>query len=140
MLNKLLLAVDDSKYSELAAGVAIDLALRYNASLDVISVVPLPMPGGSVGEVNEIKTEGERRLGKALESVRRKAEERGQPVKTELLYGHVAENIIKYATNSKADLIVMGYKGSSAVKDFLLGSVSTRVLHHAPGSVLLVRD
>ncbi|NPV89547.1 MAG: universal stress protein [Firmicutes bacterium] len=140
MFNKIVLAVDESKYSELAAEAAIDLALKYNANLTVISIVPLPMQSGTVGEVEEIKIEGERRLGKALERVKQNAEKRELQVKTELLYGHVAENIIKHVSNLKANLVVMGYKGSSAVKDFLLGSVSTKVLHHAPCSVILVRD
>lgn len=53
--------------------------------------------------------------------------------------GNPAERIMKGATNQHADLIVMGAKGLAAVDRFLLGSVSTRVVQHAKGSVLVVR-
>lgn len=53
--------------------------------------------------------------------------------------GNPAERIMKGATKHHADLIVMGAKGLAAVDRFLLGSVSTRVVQHAKGSVLVVR-
>src|SRR5580765_2816925 len=53
--------------------------------------------------------------------------------------GNPAERIMKGATKQHADLIVMGAKGLAAVDRFLLGSVSTRVVQHAKGSVLVVR-
>jgi nucleotide-binding universal stress UspA family protein len=46
---------------------------------------------------------------------------------------------MKAASREQADLIVMGAKGLGAIARFLLGSVSTRVVQHAKGSVLVVR-
>ena len=43
------------------------------------------------------------------------------------------------SAEEKADLIVLGSRGLSGIKAFLLGSVSDRVAHHAPCSVLIVR-
>ncbi|HEY7533911.1 MAG TPA: universal stress protein, partial [Nitrospiraceae bacterium] len=53
--------------------------------------------------------------------------------------GKPAEEILKIADNSKADLIVTGAKGMGAVRRMLLGSVSTRVVQHAACSVLVAR-
>jgi nucleotide-binding universal stress UspA family protein len=53
--------------------------------------------------------------------------------------GYAAEEIIKAASRFRADLIVMGSRGLSGVKRTVLGSVSNRVVCHAPCSVLVVR-
>jgi len=140
MFNKILVAVDGSEFSINAAKTAIDLAVKYRAELIAVAVVPISIPGGTVGEVEELKTEGEKRLGKVLEKVKLEAARCAQSLKTEILYGHIADSIVKYAFNSNADLVVVGYKGSSAVKEFLLGSVATKVIHHAHCSVMLVKD
>ena len=53
--------------------------------------------------------------------------------------GNPAEEIMKTASQKKADLIVVGAKGLGAVARFLIGSVSTRVVQHANSAVLVVR-
>ncbi len=50
-----------------------------------------------------------------------------------------AEEILKVADELDPDIIVLGHKGKSAIKRFLLGSVSNRVTHHAKCSVWVVR-
>jgi len=52
--------------------------------------------------------------------------------------GHPADRIVRVAEHEKCDLIVIGSRGLSGVKEFLLGSVSSRVSHHAPCAVLIV--
>ena len=51
----------------------------------------------------------------------------------------VSDEILQAATELDSDLIVLGHKGKGAIKKFLLGSVTTRIAHHAPCSVLAVR-
>ena len=53
--------------------------------------------------------------------------------------GNPADEILKAAETHEVDLIITGAKGLGAVGRFLLGSVSTRVVQHAPCSVLVVR-
>jgi len=53
--------------------------------------------------------------------------------------GNPAEEIVKVASTQRADLIVMGAQGLGAIARFLVGSVSTRVVQHATGAVLVVR-
>ena len=60
-------------------------------------------------------------------------------VDTRLVRGHAAETIVGTADQLKADLIVMGSRGLTDVRAFLLGSVSRKVVVHAGCPVLLVK-
>jgi nucleotide-binding universal stress UspA family protein len=53
--------------------------------------------------------------------------------------GTPADEIIRAANELNVDLIVVGGRGKGAVEAILLGSVSYRVLHHAPCPVLVTR-
>ncbi len=53
--------------------------------------------------------------------------------------GDPAATIVDIAAEEGFDLVVIGHKGHSAIERFLLGSVTTKVLHHAPCNVLLVK-
>lgn len=60
-------------------------------------------------------------------------------VETEWLQGDPAFMLIEAAARHQAQMIVLGARGRKAIKRFLLGSVSQKVLVHAPCSVLIVR-
>lgn len=62
-----------------------------------------------------------------------------QDVKTQTLMGDAASSILEYAEKTQPDLIVMGSHGRSGFQRFLLGSVSSQVLRHAPTSVMVVK-
>ncbi len=53
--------------------------------------------------------------------------------------GDPADAIIDVAEEQHCDLIVVGNKGMTGAKRFLLGSVPNKISHHAPCSVLIVR-
>jgi nucleotide-binding universal stress UspA family protein len=76
---------------------------------------------------------------KLLEQSVRKLIQAGFTAEAVCLRGKPAEEIMKIASKHYANLIVMGAKGLGAIARFLLGSVSTRVVQHATGSVLVVR-
>jgi nucleotide-binding universal stress UspA family protein len=67
------------------------------------------------------------------------AEAAGVPVQTFPRPGDPADAILDVAEERDADLIVVGNKGTSGARRFLLGSVPNRVSHHAPCSVLIIR-
>ncbi|HWU85050.1 MAG TPA: universal stress protein [Rhodocyclaceae bacterium] len=56
-----------------------------------------------------------------------------------IVIGHVSEEIVKFASAGKYDMIVMGSKGRSSFADLLIGSVAQRVLATAKQPVLLVK-
>src|SRR5919206_4825873 len=66
-------------------------------------------------------------------------EEAGVEVETFARQGDPADAILDVAEEQKADLIIVGNKGMSGAKRFLLGSVPNKVSHHAPCSVMIIR-
>jgi nucleotide-binding universal stress UspA family protein len=77
---------------------------------------------------------------KSLDEALELAEERGVPALTRLLVGGAARQIISYADEIDADLIVIGSRGLGAFEGALLGSVSRAVLRDAKRPVLIVRE
>jgi nucleotide-binding universal stress UspA family protein len=65
--------------------------------------------------------------------------ETGVEVETYARQGDPADAILDVAEEKNADLIVVGNKGMSGAKRFLLGSVPNKVSHHAPCSVMIIR-
>jgi nucleotide-binding universal stress UspA family protein len=66
--------------------------------------------------------------------------DRGISVMTHAREGDPAEVIIEVAQEVGADLILVGARGLTGLQRFLLGSVSSKLSHHAPMSVMVVRD
>ena len=66
-------------------------------------------------------------------------EEAGVSVDTYAREGDPADAILDVAEEKDADLIVVGNKGMTGAKRFLLGSVPNKVSHHAPCSVRIIR-
>jgi nucleotide-binding universal stress UspA family protein len=74
-----------------------------------------------------------------LQSANEIADAAGVEVQTFARQGDPADAILDVAEEQDADLIVVGNKGMTGAKRFLLGSVPNRVSHHAPCSVLIIR-
>jgi nucleotide-binding universal stress UspA family protein len=74
-----------------------------------------------------------------LEAASEQIKEAGVEVETYARQGDPADAILDVAEEKNADLIVVGNKGMSGAKRFLLGSVPNKVSHHAPSSVMIIR-
>lgn len=133
-VKKLLTAVDGSKYADKALEYAVQLAKNYNANLALIHVEEdkLIRVGGPQVE-DCIGTVGECILKDAATKVE------GVSFDKKLEYGSPAEVVIKVAKKADVDIIVVGSRGLSSVRRFLLGSVSDDISMHARSSVLIVR-
>ncbi len=115
---------------------AMNRQIQYHAPLEhncevawALHVMPLKYPG--LQEVGLRDRLVEQDVQKLIE-----AGFTSQPV---CVVGNPAEEILDVAAIQHADLIVLGAKGLSGIDRFLLGSVSTRVVQHAKGAVLVVR-
>ena len=144
MFSKILVALDGSEFSLKALEFAIDLAKKYRSQLILVHVVIRqiyainpPEAGILAGTaiVRELEAEGKAILAKGEETV--KAQE--IPVETRLRQGVPAEELLHAAADEKVDLLVLGSRGLSQAKAFLLGSVSDKVSHHAKCPALIVR-
>ncbi len=144
MFSRILVAVDGSPFSDRALKCAVDLAKKYTANLTIVHVVlrrfyaVTPSEAGVLATtvfVREMEAEGKEIIGKA-ESY---AKGEGIDFQCKLLQGVPAEEIIKTSLSEKVDLIVIGSRGLTEVRAFLLGSVSDKVSHHARCPTLIVK-
>ncbi len=77
---------------------------------------------------------------KLLEATRKALNRPGLKIVENLAFGHEAEEILKATKRTRADLVVVGSKGLTGLRRFLLGSVAHKVARHASCSVLVVRQ
>lgn len=147
-MKRILAAVDRSDASLRAADLGADLARRYGAELVLLTVgrdVGAPDPGmEEFAHMEHIRepapTLALEALRDGLETVRDRAMEKGaRTVLLEAVAGDPAEEIVAFAKDDGADLIVVGSRGHGRLAGLLLGSVAQKVLAHAHCPVLVVR-
>ncbi|MEW6047912.1 MAG: universal stress protein, partial [Bacillota bacterium] len=109
------------------------------AKLTLLSVAQVPEFIETVNELDDATETARGFLRAAARRLLARAEAKGVRLETRLEVGHPADRILAFAGQSGADLIVMGRRGLSGVSRWVLGSVSDRVLQHAPCPVLVVR-
>jgi nucleotide-binding universal stress UspA family protein len=135
------IAIDGSPQSRTAARFFSTLPLDPALTVRLIGVAePAPTPGGSPGLRAALEHLVERRrseLDAILRSVALEFDAKVTAVNCLVTTGAPAVEILQAATTS--DLIVLGARGLGPLDRLLLGSVSERVLQHAPCPVLVVR-
>lgn len=146
MFHKILLASDGSDGALKAARAAAALAKCIGAEITILHVFTMPtafapivgvggqaLDAASIAQyAEEVQNAVARRTGHVLES-------EGVPYSTRLEIGHPAATIVRIAEEEGYDLIVLGSRGLTELKSFMLGSVSDRVSHHAHCPVLIVK-
>ena len=142
MFTNILLASDGSECALKAAAVAATLANKFAARLTIINIYePIPTVG-PYGEIvnTELNERYVRELQEhAISPVGRIMDKMGVPYQSRREIGSPPIEIIRVAEAEGCDLIVLGSRGLSNVKAFLIGSVSDRVVHHARCPVLIVK-
>ena len=142
---KILLAIDDSKFSRAATEVIIAQFKPKETEVRVLHVIePLPVyPDGQAwGYGSEFVPVSEEERKEAEELVARSSQalnNAGFKVTTAIKQGSPKVIIIDLAKEWPADLIVLGSHGRKGLDRFLMGSVSEAVARHAHCSVLIVR-
>ena len=142
MFTNILLASDGSECALKAAAAAGTLASKFTARLTVINVFhPIPAYGPFREVVNsDLHERYVRELQEhAISPVGRIMEGMGVPYQSRQEVGQPAAEIIRVAEEEGCDLVVLGSRGLSGFQEFLLGSVSDRVVHHAHCPVLIVK-
>jgi nucleotide-binding universal stress UspA family protein len=116
----------------------LDLAALARARLSVVSVASPPEPPTEVETQAAIEL-ATRQYEEVFQSLRRQAQERHVILETYVLVGHPADQILKAAPRLGADMVVVGHRGRSAIRNRVSGSTSRRVFTHAMCPVLVVR-
>jgi nucleotide-binding universal stress UspA family protein len=139
---KVLLAVDDSTFSEAATHALIGQAKPKETEVRVLHVIePIVVPGeGGLAIDWEAITQELRKKGEALLTQTAQAlRTAGFQVATAMEEGDPKSVIADFAAKWPADLVIMGSHGHKGLDRFLMGSVSESVVRHAPCSVQVVR-
>ena len=141
MLSKILAAVDGSDNSFRALDHAIFLAKKVETHLTAIHVVENPptVYVESQKLLNELLTKYKAESAKVLDRCKQAAEMSSVNIETVLAEGDAATNIVGYAQREGFDLVVIGSRGLGKFKEMVLGSTSSKVLHHTKSAVLIVR-
>jgi len=147
---RVLFATDGSPDAEAAVGFLQDLKLPRLSGITLMHVTEMRNYWtdqlNSIDRTNfahlseEIRRTRNQASAKLLTETRRKLMRRGLKIDTLLAKGHAAEEILKAAKRIRADLVVVGSKGLTGLRRFILGSVAHKVTRHAPCSVMVVRQ
>lgn len=142
---KLLLAIDNSKYS---AEVIKEVAKRLwppKTIVRVLSVVePLPPPAAELwydasGSLEHARQEMVKRAKELTQKASERLKGKGLKIESAVREGDARSVIVDEARKWSADLVVVGSHGYTGIKRLLLGSVASSVVSHAPCSVEVVR-
>jgi nucleotide-binding universal stress UspA family protein len=146
VFRAILVGTDGSETAHAALRRAIELAVGLQARLHIVSAyepVSEPRLRGEAAQAPrdvEWATNAHAEVVALLERARVEAASGGvAEVETFARVGDAADAIVDVAEEQRCDLIVVGNKGMTGAKRFLLGSVPNKVSHHAPCSVLIVR-
>jgi nucleotide-binding universal stress UspA family protein len=145
LFKRIVVGTDGSETAAVAVAHATELAKTTGAALDVVSAYE-PVPQDRLREeVGEVPGDIAHGIGPRedvnvyLEAAAGRAREGGVEASTHAREGDPADAILDVAEEIGADLIVVGNKGMTGARRFLLGSVPNKISHHAPCGVYIVR-
>ncbi len=154
MYNKILVAVDRSSIADQVFATSLTLAKALNSDLMLLHVISQESQDSPISyapytesynfevfeyihkEWENFKLESERLLKQKAE----KAQAEDVNAEFTQIMGDPASSIVEFSKNWGAELIVMGRRGYSGLKEVLLGSVSSYVIHRSHCSVHLVQS
>jgi nucleotide-binding universal stress UspA family protein len=140
-MNAIVVGTDGSPGAEAAAhkvlelvpgaGATVHLVCAYpgRSALERIGMTAKVDPIDLRGVATDVLARDEYRFAEAGFTVEKHARE-GEP----------AQVLIDVAVENDADMIVVGSHGSTGLRRFMLGSVAAKLAHHAPRSILIVRQ
>ena len=162
MIKTVLVATDASNHAKAAVEFGAAVAAKYDAKLALLHVtfgsdLPEDLLASAKARFEEAERSGKRPThfpewarghqieelaGRMiLDEAKARAEEQGaRTIETLSDFGSTSERIIQHAHTLPADLIVMGTRGHSELRDFVLGGASHAVLHYAPCTCVTVHD
>jgi nucleotide-binding universal stress UspA family protein len=155
MFDKVLVPLDGSEHSDRALEIAIQIAKKFRAKMTLLHVysviVPAviapepttPNPAGvpvvTSAEVAEMVEAAHIVGNRILAGGEQKAKSANVKVETVLREGNTVQEIVALAKEGEFDLIVIGARGISRIRELLMGSVSEGVIKNAHCPVLVVK-
>ena len=145
MYSSIVVGTDGSETAGEAVRQATELAKSLGAKLHVVSAYE-PVPEGRLRrERQEVPEDAQwsvnprEDVDATLKDVSERVEGAGVQIETHAREGDPADAILDVAEEQGSDLVVVGNRGMTGARRFLLGSVPNKVSHHAPCSVMIIR-
>jgi nucleotide-binding universal stress UspA family protein len=140
--NKIILPTDFSDASLKAVYWATEAARQFDADIHVITSVQAPMVfqptmAASYPSIDEMRKEAEERLDSFIKE--HLSEVEGKRVRV-VVSGRPADEIVRYAKEVSATMIVMATHGYSGLAHIVIGSTTENVVRHATCPVLSIRE
>jgi nucleotide-binding universal stress UspA family protein len=145
MFGSIVVGTDGSETAGEAVRQATELARATGDSIDLVSAYEPVSSARLREEAQQVPKDLEWTINPredvdaTLRDAAEEIEAAGVPVTTYAREGDPADAILDVAEERNAGLIIVGNKGMTGAKRFLLGSVPNKVSHHAPCSVLIIR-
>jgi nucleotide-binding universal stress UspA family protein len=146
VFKRIVVGTDGSDTASVAVKRAVELAKLSGATLDVVTAFE-PASGPPIATAERVEVPGDvqyevgarQEVNMILDRAAGEAEAAGVKANAHAREGDPADAILDVAEELGADLIVVGNKGMTGAKRFLLGSVPNKISHHAPSGVYIVR-
>jgi hypothetical protein len=136
-MGKLMVATDGSEYSESAIKEAINLAKICSSKLFAVSIITTNLEFPTV--VPQVVEKEEKEAREHLESIKSRAAKEG--IDCEIIVHRSEEpfqDIVNDAARNKVDMIIIGTHGKTGLKRLMMGSVTAKVIGHAPCKVMVI--
>ena len=145
MFASIVVGTDGSQTAYEAVRQAVSLAKQLGARLEIVSAYEPVSSARLREEAQHVPADLQwmvnprEDVDATLKAAAEQIDEAGVEVQVFAREGDPADAILDVAEERNADLIVVGNKGMTGAKRFLLGSVPNKVSHHAPCSVMIIR-
>ncbi len=136
--GRVLFCTDGSVYSETAMERAFDFAKYMGSEVSAVSVVSYT--DEFYAQAPEVVDKIVEKAIASMESLKRRAEDKGVKVATFVKEGEPHSKILEVAAQEKSDIIIMGSHGRTGLGRFLIGSVAEKVIGYATCPVLVVKN
>ncbi|MCB0847335.1 MAG: universal stress protein [Bacteroidetes bacterium] len=144
-MKKILVPTDGSPLGDYAYNLAHQIAEKVQADIEILSIVPAP-PDSFFDMNGEIKSDEGENLSHLLEQKEKLereindwAKEKKDITQIRVKIGRVDEDIVQYATERKADLIVMGTGGATGVDEWIRSTHAAHIVRTSPVPVLTLK-
>jgi len=136
--KKILVALDGTTNSFRGLDSAIYLARQFQTTITGLYVIPMdkPHPNDPITSMEKLFLKN---ASKFMEKAKKKAAQNNILFVDKIVYGDDGVEIVRIAKRNNFDLIIIGSRGISLVKEIFIGGTSNYVLHKAPMPVLIVK-
>jgi nucleotide-binding universal stress UspA family protein len=141
MFSKILAPIDGSENSKRAFSYASYLSKNLKGEITILHVADAPPTVylQSQKVLDELLEKYSKAREKVFDEYQELAERESIKIKTKVIFGNPGQEIVKFSLKDEFDVIIIGNRGIGHLKEMIVGSVSSTVIHDAKCPVLLVK-